>query len=191
MNFRYAIAIAILAASSIANADWTLDPRASEVTFVSTKAVDIAEVHRFRVIAGEVGDNGKAVVSINLASVDTGVEIRDERMQTMLFETDKYPEATVRTRIDKAVLKNMMPGATKRQSLELEVDLHGTKLTLPAEVAISMLSETALSVVSTKPVVVDAAAFGLGEGIEALRQAANLPSIGNGVPVSFVLLFEK
>ena len=191
MHFRIAITLIMLAAAPLARADWTLDPRSSEVTFVSTKAVDFSEVHRFRDIAGEVADNGKAIVSIMLASVDTGVEIRDERMQSMLFETDTYPEAIIRTRIDKDVLKNMMPGGTRRQNIKLDVDLHGTELTLDAAVDISMLSETALLVVSTRPIIVDAKAFGLGAGIEALRQVANLPSIGNGVPVSFVLLFEK
>jgi hypothetical protein len=44
---------------------------------------------------------------------------------------------------------------------------------------------------SRKPVIVNAASVDLADGIEALREVANLPSISKAVPVSFVLTFEE
>lgn len=191
MSQRVLIILVAILGASPASAEWLLNNYRSEVSFVSTKAIDIAEVHRFRELDGRIADNGKAVVTIDLTTVDTGIEIRDERMQSLLFETDKYPQATIRTKLDKNTLKNMLPGAISRRELEFELDLHGIEMQVMSDVVISMLSETAVTVVSTKPIIINASTLGLTEGIEALRAIANLPSIGAAVPVSFALMFEK
>ena len=78
MTIRLFVVLALMILSLGARADWLLNNHRSELTFVSTKAIDIAEVHRFDSLAGRIEDNGKAVVTIDLASVDTGIDIRDE-----------------------------------------------------------------------------------------------------------------
>ena len=180
-----------LLVSSQALATWNLDNEKSSLSFVSIKAVDIAEVHRFKEMAGRISDKGKAVVTIELASVDTGVPIRDERMQEMLFETDKYPLATVRAKLDMKIIDAVATGSSTRLTTELELDLHGVRVTVDANVVIAKLDEKVLMVTSSKPVILNAASANLVDGIEALREVASLPSIGNAVPVSFVLVFEK
>lgn len=181
--------VLLLSLSAQAQADWTLDNEASVLNFVSTKALDIAEVHRFTDLAGRIAPNGKAAVSIVLASVDTRIPIRDERMREMLFESGDYPEAIIRTRIDKKVLDDLQPGSVERLDLELELDLHGVRLPLTANVTVSRLSESTLTVSSTQPLIVNAASFNLSDGIEKLRKIANLPSIGKAVPVTFALTY--
>ena len=181
----------ILVASSQALAIWNLDNENSSISFVSTKAIDIAEVHHFNELAGRISDKGKAVVTIEMASVDTGIPIRDERMGEMLFETGKYPLATIRSKIDMSVVDAMAPGSTQRLATELTLELHGTKVTIITDVIVAMLDEKLMMVTSVDPVVVTAASANLSDGIEELRKVANLPSIGNAVPVSFVLMFEK
>lgn len=188
---RVLFVVATLLGATSANAEWLLNNHRSDVSFVSTKAIDVAEVHRFGELAGRIADSGKAVVTIELKSVDTSVEIRDERMQSLLFETDKYPLATIRAKFDKNMLKNMLPGAISSREVEFELDLHGVEVTVATDVVISMISETALIVVSRKPIIINAAELNLSGGVEALRAVANLPSVGNAVPVSFSLVFEK
>ena len=180
-----------LIVSSQAFATWNLNSEKSSLSFVSTKAIDIAEVHRFTEMAGRLSDKGKAVVTIELASVDTGVPIRDERMQEMLFETAMYPLATVRARIDMKIVDAIAPGDSSRLATELTIDLHGVRVTVDANVVIAKLDEKVLLVTSSKPVILNAASVNLVDGIEALREVASLPSIGNAVPVSFVLVFEE
>ena len=82
---RIALAGLLLAATS-ANAAWQLDGERSALSFVSTKAINIAEVHRFGELSGGVDADGMVNVSINLDSVDTAIELRDDRMKEMLFE---------------------------------------------------------------------------------------------------------
>ena len=183
--------IAALVTSSQAFATWDLDNASSYLSFVSTKAVDIAEVHRFDTLAGRISDKGKAVITIQLGSVNTSIPVRDERMQELLFETNKYLHATARAKIDMDRIDVLQPGDSVRLDTEFTLDLHGNDVSFTANVEVARLSESVLTVTSTKPIILNAASAELTDGIEALRKVANLPSISNAVPVSFVLSFVK
>ena len=184
------LVIAILSSPS-AFAVWSLDDDASELTFISTKAVDIAEVHRFAELSGRISDRGDAVVTVTLSSVDTGIGIRDERMQEMLFETNKYPFATIRASVGSDVIDELSSGESARMNVQLTVELHGGVMPIDASVVVSRLNESTLTITSAAPLIVNAKEYDLTDGIEALRTVANLPSIGGGIPVSFVLTFRN
>ena len=112
-------------------------------------------------------------------------------MQELLFETNKYPYATVRAKIDMDLIDALQPGDSKRFDTEFTLDLHGNDVRLIAGVVVARLSESVLTVTSAQPVILTTASVELAEGVEALRKVANLPSISNAVPVSFVLSFVK
>ncbi len=184
------VTVALLAAGPCF-ATWSLDNDASQVSFVSVKAGDAGEVHRFNEISGALAADGSASVTIQLASVDTLIPLRDERMREMLFETNLFPTATLMADIDMDALNNMEPGANVDMTVTLKLNLRDQKLELPAELIVARLGDHRLMVSSRKPVIVNAASVDLVEGIEALRAIANLPSISKAVPVSFVLTFEE
>ena len=172
-------------------ASWSLDNDASQVSFVSVKAGDAGEVHRFTELSGNVSGDGDATITIQLASVDTLIPIRDERMREMLFETEIFPTASLTTKIDMAVLGAIEPGTSVDMVAELMLDLRGKQVPLTAEMIVGRLGTHRLLVSSKKPVIVNAASVDLAEGVEALREIANLPSISKAVPVSFVLSFNE
>ena len=169
---------------------WTLDNNASEISFVSIKAQDVAEVHRFSALSGEVAEGGVATVTIQLASVDTLIPIRDERMRELLFKTDMFPTASVRTKIEPAWLE-LDPGASVRADAEVLLAISGAEIPLTAELLVSRLAGDKVLVATLKPVVVNAGSVNLAEGVEALREVAGLPSISKAVPVSIVLTFVE
>lgn len=170
-------------------ASWTLDGDNSTLSFISTKAINVAEVHSFGALTGSVGDTGEVEVMIDLASVDTGIEIRDDRMREMLFDTGSYSSANISTSVDMGLLNDLAIGESSAASVGGELSLHGNTVPLTFDVLITRTSESGLLVVSEQPVVISAAQFGLAEGVEALREIAGLPSISVAVPVSFVLSF--
>ena len=86
-NSLICLAVAALLLSPATWADWTLDNAGSRLSFVSIKATNVAEVHTFDALSGSVGGDGHARVVIQLASVNTLIPIRDERMREMLFQT--------------------------------------------------------------------------------------------------------
>jgi len=176
--------------ANIASAHWSLDNEASVLSFVTVKAEHVAEVHTFDVLSGTIDDNGVVEISIELASVNTMIPIRNERMQAMLFETNLFPKATITAQIDLDSLSALSAGESQRQQVELELSLHGSSNTLTADLMILRTPE-GLVAATLKPIIVTADSVGLVAGIEKLREVAGLPSISRSVPVSFTVVFTQ
>jgi len=175
---------------SAAQAHWSLDNESSSLSFVTVKAEHVAEAHSFDRLSGTIGDNGDVEITIELASVNTMIQIRNERMQEMLFETNMFPEATISGSIDLDALTDMDAGASTARQIDFELSLHGQSVALAADVQITRTGEGV--VVSTlKPIIVMSDAFALTAGVEKLREVAGLPSISRAVPVSFTVVFEQ
>jgi len=189
MLFAAALAAALYAAP--AEAQWVLDNKASRLNFVSTKANSAAEVHTFGVLDGEVDEEGNATLSIDLDTVNTAIEIRDERMRSMLFETEEYPSATLVAAVDAAALEKLAPGDSTDMTLEGQLMVHGTTTSLTFDVSVARLTDSRIIVASRSPVIVNAGQVGLLAGVEKLRDVAGLPSISPAVPVTFVLAFDR
>jgi polyisoprenoid-binding protein YceI len=129
-------------------------------------------------------------VTVELASVNTLIPIRNERMQAMLFETNLFPEATIEATIDLDTLAAMSAGGSETMQLNFSLSMRDISRSYTADVMITRLDE-ALVATTLKPIVVTADDFGLQTGVEALREVAGLPSISRAVPVSFTVLFDQ
>ena len=187
--FQCLIFSGLLIASATASAQWTLSNEASTLSFVTVKADHVAEVHTFDELSGAIGKDGSVSIEIALASVNTLVPIRNERMQSMLFETDLFPRATITSQINRDGLTNMALGSSEEIGLDFTVELHNQSQTYNATVLVSR-QEAGLVATTLKPIVVNAESFDLVAGVEALREVAGLPSISRAVPVSFTVVFE-
>ena len=173
-----------------ANAHWSLDNAASTLSFVTVKAEHVAEVHTFDVLSGSIDDAGEVKIAIELASVNTMIQIRNERMQAMLFETNLFPDATITGKVDLEAITAMNPGTSEVMQIEIELSLHGASIALTAELMVTRL-ESGVMASTLKPIIVTADSVGLVAGVEALREVAGLPSISRSVPVSFTLVFKQ
>lgn len=168
---------------------WQLAADQSRVAFVSVKAGDVGEAHSFGKIDGAVAADGAVALTIDLASVQTGIDVRDQRMRDMLFETASFPQAKLSAKIDPAALQALKPGERKAMRVPLTVDLHGTTNTIEARLMVTRLDGDSVLVETAAPLIIDASAVGLGEGVEKLRAIANLPAISTAVPVTASLVF--
>jgi len=186
------LAAAVLFLSSFvapAAADWSLDAERSHLAFVSIKSKDIGEVHSFTEMAGSISEDGRVEVSLMLDSVETLIPIRNERMREFLFKTARYEEATLTAKVDPGVVAGMQPGDISTIAAEGVLSLHGAEQPMILSLQAAKVAEDTVMVASTKPLIVDAAKFGMTEGVEKLREIAGLQSISNAVPVSFVMTF--
>ena len=190
MKYLTATLLAFGVVSMPASAGWVLDADDSAISFTSTKANTAAEVHGFGRVSGGVDDDGVATLTIELDSVDTSIEIRDQRMRELLFETAEYPAAKVKVELDADAVEAIEPGDSKTMSATAELSLHGSVTELPVQMKIARLAENRLLVASERPVIVNASQVGLLDGVEKLREIAGLPSISPAVPVTFVLAFD-
>lgn len=187
MRILLTLAAYLLSLPSFAH--WQLDNDNSQLNFVSIKKEVIAEVHTFKGLSGDINDKGKVTFIVDLASVETNIAIRNERMTEYLFETDKFAQATFSTEVDKTILARVKLGESKKVALTGDIDLHGVSQSISTEVLVTKLSDGKVLVNSLQPVIINASAFGLTVGIEKLKSLASLANISFAVPVTFQLIF--
>ena len=185
---RVALAVTALAFSAVASAQWSLDLDDSQLSFVTVKAEHIAEVHSFSRLEGQIDAAGNARISIDLTSVETGIAIRNERMQTMLFETGLYPQATVRAAINTDALSAIAVGEDMTLDTQLTLTMHGAETMISAPLRVTRQTD-GVRVTTLSPLIVTAESVGLVAGVESLREIAGLPSISRAVPVTFSVKF--
>jgi polyisoprenoid-binding protein YceI len=174
---------------------WAVDNNQSAVNFVTTKAgqagvAGISENQTFKRYAGGIDTQGKVSLVIDLASVDTGVDIRDERLRTMLWNVKATPQATFTAQLSGETLKAV--GASGMQNIELNGQLQMAGQTKPvvANVRVSRLASNQLLVVTRQPILINANDYGLRAGVEAMREVMGLNFLAGSAPVSFSLVLN-
>jgi len=182
--------VAVLFLASSAAAHWELDSNSSTLSFVTVKADHVGEVHTFDQLSGDINDDGSVQITIELASVNTLIDIRNERMQNMLFETNLFPQATISGEIDLDAVAEMDAGVSQAISVDFDLAIHGESSSYTADVLVTR-TESGVLASTVKPIIVMADTHGLVSGVEALREVAGLPSISRAVPVSFNVVFEQ
>jgi polyisoprenoid-binding protein YceI len=173
----------------VAVGQWQLDSETSTVRFVSIKNDSVAETHRFRQLQGGIDADGEARLRIDLASVDTGIPVRDQRMRELLFAVTEHPDATVRASLAPDRLAQLAQGRLETWPLALTLDLHGEARSIETEVQVLRDTDDRLHVRLARPLLVNAADHGLADGIEALREVAGLSGIALAVPIDIELVF--
>lgn len=182
--------VLILFSSSVFS-DWYLVNEESRLNFISIKASNIAEIHSFKKISGNVKENGEAQLSINLASLETLIPIRNERMGNLLFETKIYPSAVFKLEVDLEKMLLIDIGKSYEVKYRGMFGFKNKQFPLLVKLEVTRLSNQSFSVSSLEPLLLNADRLGLSNGVEALRAVAGLPSISKSVPVTFSLMFRK
>jgi polyisoprenoid-binding protein YceI len=178
-------------APSVTGSAWTVDSDASELSYVTVKQGEIAEVNTFEKLSGTVSESGEAVIEVDLASVSTLVDIRDERMRDIFFVVADNPTAKVTAQVDPAAFEALGVGESLQTTLDTTVSLKGAEASFDAEVTVTRAGEDRVLAVTDKPVVVYADALELTAGLAQLQELAGLDSITPAVPVSFSIVFER
>lgn len=185
-----AIVISLLATTPLL-ADWTLQNERSNLSYISTKVMgdgkaSAAETNYFKGLSGSVSSDGTASINIDLNSVETNVDIRNDRMKKHVFEIEKFAQATATAKVPEAVLAS----GTHYIDLEFELDLHGVKKTITTPVVVNS-TETSVIVTTQQAVILSASDFELEGGLQMLTKLAKLFYVPGNVPVSFSLDFAK
>lgn len=174
---KFLLVLAFISSSCLAQ--WQADLEKSSVTFISTKQIHIHEIHEVTRFEVSVSDQKQIEVALDLSSVETGIPIRNERMRAMLFDMANFKTATLRFSVPKALDSISQP---ERVSVDAELSLHGKTNKLQLNLLLSP-TENGVTGSLIKPVLINASAYGLQEGIDALKTVAGLSSIAYTVPV--------
>lgn len=186
----FLISLFLLEIQSATAQEWLLNAKESRFYMQTAKANAIIETHTFTGLDGSVHPNGDATVKIDLTSVVSGIDVRDVRMRFLLFETYKFPSATVTAKLDMGTFNALATTTRMPFSLKLTVDMHGVTRDLVVPVNVTRVSDNTVSVATATPIVVSADDFGFAAGIAKLSEAIGGTPIVTAASISFDLLFE-
>ena len=188
---KLGVLLLALQSSVLVAAELKLDNSESALNFVSTKNAQVAEVLCFDNLQGSVDTStGKANIGIDLSSVNTGIDIRDERMRTYLFDTANNSQATFTATVDMATLQDLKAGEQSVVKLEGELNLAGQSNSVAIDADVTRLTGGGYQVATRAPVILKVDAFGLTPGVAKLQELAGLNSISVAVPVTFSVVFR-
>lgn len=173
--------------SNLSFADWGLVSKNSSFTIGTTKNETVTEIHKFQKLQGFVQNNGVAQVTVNLLSVDTGIEIRDQRMQAMLFNASA--EAVYKAVLDMEIVNKIETGKSEEIRLKGSLELNGLAVEMPVTTRVTRLRSGHFQVETIAANKIDVGMFGFLDGIEQLRAIAKLKIISPIVTFEFNLEF--
>jgi outer membrane protein OmpA-like peptidoglycan-associated protein len=189
-TFVLLISLGLLAAGPATAQEWLLNAKESHFYMQTAKANAIMETHTFTGLDGAVHPNGDATVKIDLTSVLSGIDVRDVRMRFLLFETYKFPSATVTAKLDMSAFNALASTNRISYPLKMTVDMHGITREMAVTVNVTRVSDKAISVATAAPIIVSADDFGLAAGIAKLSEAVGGTPIVTAASFTFDLLFE-
>lgn len=186
---------AVPAAMAALGSTWAIDAKQSNIHFVTTKAGQpgvggIDEVQSFSSFSGGLSPQGQIRLAIDLASVKTGVDIRDERIQNMLFNVKATPQAVFTAQLGAAALRDMARPGLQNVEVDGQLSIAGQSKPVKAMLQINRLNAGQVSVATRAPIVVNASDFGLRPGVEAMREIMGLNFLSASAPVTFNLLLN-
>ena len=179
---KLVILLSAMGVMAPAQANWTLS-ESSRIGFVSIKNNSIGENNAFERVSGSISQSGQVSVSVDLSSVETGVGIRNERLQKMLFEVASFPTATIDAALTDKQIAALGAGGAQTESVGVSISLHGKTVSKVANLSVSA-SGGEVRVMTTQPIVITAQEFGLEAGVAALQQIAGLNAISRSIPVT-------
>ncbi len=192
-RFLLSFFLMVFSFSSLALADkaiWKLDGETSKISYVSIKKNTVGEVNSFGKVSGEVLENGNVTINIDVTSVQTNIDIRNERMIAHVFDVAQ-PTATLKAKIDTTALSKLEVGDTVVKDVEGVLTLSGVDVAVEASLFIARLSDEKVLVTTDEMIVVGTKDLGIDEGIDKLVKLAKLPGITRVVPVSLRLMFAS
>ena len=154
--------------SPLTYADMSLDSDQSVINFVSVKKGTVAETHTINKSSGTLTDKGELKISLDLSSVDTKIEVRDQRMKEHLFETLKFANATISANLGELSTSD----GISQVKTEATLELHGVLKPIKVEVMVMRSGDT-LMAASTQPILITAADYGLEGGVAILQKGAD------------------
>lgn len=187
-----AFASALIATTAFADdhSTWTSVDTESSIAFGSIKSNNYGEVHHFEQVTGVLSDSGELSVSIDLLSVETNIDIRNERMIEFIFP-EGQPEAVLSAKIDMQTLEDLDAGATTLMDVDGTLSFGSKQVAIDAKMLVARLSEDKVLVSTADFIMLPTAELGIDTGVDQLMKLAGLPSITRITPVSVRMVFTK
>lgn len=191
MTRTFAICFSVIAMAlggAVHAETWTLDGDASHLAYGSIKKDTVGEVNSFSGLKGTVDADGRANVTIDLTSLETFIDIRNERMQEHVFRG--AGEAQLTAQLDMDEVSGLGVGEMAVVDVEGALSLLGASIELDLEMLVVRLAEDRVMALSNDMVFVGTEELGIEASIDKLMEIAKLPGITRTAPVTLRLVFN-
>ena len=183
-----ALLAACLTTTAASAQSWTLNGDGSKLAFGSVKKDTVGEAHHFSGLSGTVSAQGDVSVDIDLTSVETWIDIRNERLNDHVFKG--MTSAALNASVDMEELTALAIGQTTTTDIEGTLSLLGATVDIEATMFVARLSETSVLITTDEMIWVKTEDLGLTAGIDKLMELAKLPGITRTTPVTLRLIFD-
>lgn len=167
---------------------WRSVDAQSSVAFGSVKGNETGEVHHFSGVSGSVSEAGDVSIMIDLTSVETNIDIRNERMAEHVFKGATTAE--LMGTVDMGTVSALAVGETMLTGFEGSLSLMGMQADVEAEMLIVRLAEDRVLVTTADFIMLSTADLGIDGGIDTLKELASLSGITRVTPVAVRMVFE-
>lgn len=180
--------LGLASAAFAGETSWKLDPANSSVSFGSIKNDSVGESHNFGGLSGTVSGNGKVALEIDLGSVETNIDIRNERMTEFVFKN--APKATLSAEVEMDVLDKLEVGGSTTTDVFGTLSLLGNEVDVDAVLFVMRLSEDKVMVTTDGMAMLNVSDAGITDSIDKLQEIAGLDSITRVSPLTARLFFS-
>lgn len=192
MHFKKTLAVvaigSLMASTAIADS-WTLVSDMSNISFGSIKNDDTGESHSFKDVSGSVDSAGMVRIEIALASVETMIDIRNERLAEFVFNNS--PTATISAQLDMSTLEGLKLGDAATTEVTGTLSLGGTDVDLDASFFVMRVQEDQVLATNEGMIMLSTEDAGIDAGIDKLQELAGLDGITRVSPVTLRLVFDQ
>ena len=169
---------------------WAVNQAESSITYTSVKNGDIEEENTITGLSGQADFSGAFLFVIDLSSVETNIDIRNQRMKEFLFEVETYPYATLAGNFDLSRFEDLGVGESAEATIKAALNLHGIEKEITVAVLVKREDWLQVRITARQPVVIDAADFNLSAGLQKLIEIAGLENINEIVSFYFEIVLD-
>ncbi|MYM60230.1 YceI family protein [Vibrio sp. OCN044] len=181
------IVCALFSSTLLANNDYDLDSELSSVGFATIKKQFVVEPATIDTLSGTLAASGKFEISVDLKGIDTGISIRDTRLNDVFFESAKFPNVTASGNVNWSGLGQ----GSHKMLIPAEVTLFGNTKTINFPTVVLKTDEIVM-VSSSAPVIISASDFGIpSDNLNKLAALVGGIKISDKVPLTLNLTFKK
>ena len=184
---------AVVASVPATPANWEA-PQA-HITFLSSKINQelnsVTEQSQFNSSQAYLDKQGDFKMTIDLNSVQTNIEIRDQRIKDWVFKTAQFATAEIKGKVDMEAINKLAIGETLTFKQPLTLNIHGKELPLEANLSAQRVHADKIMVNTLNPVLLDVKAMDMSKGVMQLVEVMGLKTIVEQIPVSFHAEFMR
>ncbi len=187
---KFILLLVLMLTSGVSKAaEYQINQNISTVSFATVKLEYVIEPALIGGLSGKISNSGQLHIEIPIANIETGIGIRNERLNRLFFQSDLFPSVGVSAQIPNALLTSEL--VVQQLTMPAKVSLFGQTQEFTFLVNVVKNGDT-LSVASAKPVIVSASQFAIpANNLTELAKTVGQIPISATVPVSFSLIFSK